>query len=207
MSVTTTSTQRALLERFAGMVAASPHNLVSRSARDQLLDRHVPECMVFAHLLPTGPARVLDIGSGGGFPGMIVAILRPDLEVHLLDATRKKTAFLAGAAEELGVRVTVHTGRAEELAKGRLGGSFDVVTARAVAAVDRLIPWSVPFLRAGGLVYALKGERWRDEVDAAATTLQRWRVEIAATPEEVVAGGEGPGTAPTEPKVLVLRAP
>jgi 16S rRNA (guanine527-N7)-methyltransferase len=180
------TSQEAALERFAARVAASPHNLVSRRARDELRTRHVPESVALAGLLPMGAARLLDVGSGGGFPGMVLAIVRPDLDVHLLDATTKKTAFLQETASELGLdNVTVHTGRAEELARGPLRSSFGLVTARAVAALDRLLPWTLPFLRADGVLYAVKGERWQEELDAATDVLRRSRARVLATPDDL----------------------
>lgn len=175
----------ATLERYAQLVESSPHNLVSRSARAELTTRHVPEAVALAGLLPSGIGRLLDLGSGGGFPGMVVAIVRQDLEVHLLDATRKKTAFLEQAATELGVPVVVHTGRAEELARGELAGSFDVVTARAVAPLDRLVPWALPFLSPGGVLYAVKGQRWREELEQAAGVIQRLGGHVVATPDDL----------------------
>lgn len=178
-------TTRRRLERFAQLVADSPHNLVSRAAREELLTRHVPECVSLASLLPAGGGRLLDVGSGGGFPGMVLAIVRPEYEVHLLDATRKKTAFLEQAADELGVKSTIHTGRAEDLASSELARSFDVVTARAVAPIARLLPWTLPFLVEQGVLYAVKGERWRDELDAARDDLARWRGQVVATPDDV----------------------
>ncbi|MTV25268.1 16S rRNA (guanine(527)-N(7))-methyltransferase RsmG [Nitriliruptoraceae bacterium ZYF776] len=194
------------LERFAALVAASPHNLVSRRARDELSTRHVPECVAFARMLPRGATRVLDLGSGGGFPGLVVAIVRPDLHVDLLDATAKKTSFLREAAEELGVDVSVHTGRAEEL--GRQDGfraAFDVVTARAVAPLDRLVVWSVPFLRAGGLLYAMKGERWADELAAARASIERTGASVVATPDDVAIPGDD-AAAPTPRVVMLARS-
>lgn len=189
-----------LVERFAALVAASPHNLVSRSARAELLERHVPECRALATLLPRGSARLLDVGSGGGFPGMIVAIERPELTVHLLDATQKKTTFLREAAAELGIEVTVHTGRAEELARGELRASFDLVTARAVAPLERLVPWTLPFLRPGGLVYAIKGERWAEELEAARSVLRRSGAQVVATPDDMPPDADAP-----DPQVIVLQ--
>lgn len=184
------------LARFASLVAQSPHNLVSRRARDELLTRHVPECVALARALPTGPLRVLDIGSGGGFPGLVIALVRPDLTVHLLDSTKKKTAFLEDAATTLDLAVTVHTGRAEELARSSLGGTFDVVTARALAPIERLVPLAMPFLRVGGLLYAVKGERWQAEVDAAPDAIRRSGARIVATPDEVDVAPHD-GVAPT----------
>jgi 16S rRNA (guanine527-N7)-methyltransferase len=177
---------RERLQRFAELVRASEHNLVSRRARDELETRHVPECARLAEFLPRGQQRVLDVGSGGGFPGMVLAIVRPDLEVHLLDATAKKTGFLEATAAELGVPVQVHTGRAEELARDRsLAGAFDVVTARAVAPLGRLATWCVPFLRSGGLLYAVKGERWTEELEEARGTIAQLGASVVATPDDV----------------------
>lgn len=189
-----------LLEQFVQRVEASPHNLVSRRARGELRERHLPECLAFAHMLPAGPARLLDVGSGGGFPGVVVAIVRRDLEVTLLDATRKKVAFLRDTATALDVEYRTALGRAEELRRGPLAGSFDLVTARAVAPLDRLLPWTLPFLRPGGLVYAIKGRRWREEVAGAADALRAWEGQLVASPDEV-----GDPDVPHAPDVVIIR--
>lgn len=190
--------QMEALRRFAAAVAASPHNLVSARAKDELLTRHVPESVAFARGLPPGPARVLDIGAGGGFPGLVIAIVRPDLEVDLLDSTQKKTAFLRHTAEELALSVRVHTGRAEDLARGDLRGVFDHVTARAVASLDRLVALALPFLRPGGTLHAIKGERWAEEVAAAEAALRRAGGRIVATPEAQV------GDTGADPRVVSI---
>jgi 16S rRNA (guanine527-N7)-methyltransferase len=180
-----TATQAARLETFADLVATSPHNLVSRRARSELQSRHVPEAVALARMLPDGPAKVLDVGSGGGFPGLVIAIVRPDLDVHLLDATRKKVEFLREAAERLDLHVRIHHGRAEELARDpAMAGQYDIVTARAVAALRDLVPLTVPFLAPGGVVYAVKGERWREELDAAAAILRSAQASVLATPDD-----------------------
>lgn len=196
----------ARLRAFAAMVEASEHNLVSARARTELMSRHVPECVAFAARLPAGPARVLDIGSGGGFPGVIVAITRPDLDVELLDATSKKTAFVKEAASSLELDVVVHTGRAEELARREgLEGGFDVVTARAVAPLARLVVLAAPFLRPRGLLYAIKGARWAEEVAAAAPVLRRVGMSVVATPDESTGRGDvSADGAPPDPRVVIL---
>lgn len=176
-----------LLARFARMVAESPHNLVSRAARAELDSRHVPEAVAFAKALP-GPGRLLDIGSGGGLPGIVIAVVRPDLEVHLLEATGKKAAFLERAAEDLGISTTVHHGRAEDLAVPPLRGSFDLVTARAVASLERLVALAAPFLAPGGSLHALKGDRWPDELAAAGPAIRRANLTVTATPAADRAG-------------------
>lgn len=196
----TTPQQDAQLERFVHAVETSPHNLVSKRARAELRARHLPECAAFARALPQGPARVLDIGSGGGFPGMVVRILRPDLEITLLDSTRKKVEFLRAVAEELGLRVAAVHGRAEELARTELASSFDLVTARAVAPMERLVGWTIPFLRPGGMLYAIKGGRWDEELSAATPALREWGAETVATPEELGDGGTGP-----QPLIVIIR--
>ena len=195
-----TAAQQDQLEAFVQAVESSPHNLVSRRARGELRERHLPECVAFAATLPKGPARVLDVGSGGGFPGIVLGVLRPDLDVTLLDATRKKVAFLAEVAEELHVPVRAIHGRAEEVARSELGGSFDLVTARAVAPLERLVGWTIPFLRPGGLVYAIKGGRWQEELEAAVPALRDWGAEAVATPEEL---GDSPDG--VRPLVVIIR--
>ena len=179
------------LEAFTRLVETSPHNLVSRRARDELRSRHVPECIALARMLPSGPQRVLDVGSGGGFPGIVLAVVRPELEVHLLDSTQKKTTFLEDTGRELQIPIEVHRGRAEMLAKPPLAGSFDVVTARAVAPLDRLIRWTIPFLRVGGLLYAVKGERWQDELEEAGAQLLRSGARVVATPDDTTVNTTG----------------
>lgn len=192
---------------FAGLVRGSAHNLVSRRAASELEQRHIPECVVLARLLPKDGPRTLDVGSGGGFPGLVIGICRPDVELHLLDSTAKKTAFLAEAAEVLGVTAQVHTGRAEALARtSQLGSSFDVVTARAVAPLAKLVGWTMPFLREGGLLYAMKGERWAEELDEAAPAITSAGASIVATPDDVLPPSDEPAEVivPVEPRVVML---
>jgi 16S rRNA (guanine527-N7)-methyltransferase len=192
------------LRRFAALVRASDHNLVSQRARSELETRHIPECVAFARLLPSGSVRVLDLGSGGGFPGMVLAIVRAELDVHLLDATAKKTAFLAGTASELDVAVHVHTGRAEDLRRNSaLAGGFDAVTARAVAPLQRLVAWSMPFLRPGGALYAIKGERWAEELAASRDAIERAGASLLATPDDVP-DARPPASGVPPPRVVML---
>jgi 16S rRNA (guanine527-N7)-methyltransferase len=116
----------------------------------------------------------------------VIAIVRPEITVHLLDSTAKKTEFLSQVVEELGLpNVVVHTGRAEDLARSELRSSFDLVTARAVAALDRLLAWTVPFLTPEGVLYAVKGERWRDELEGATEALRRTGARVLATPDDL----------------------
>ena len=131
---------------------------------------------------------------------MVIAMTRPDLAVELLEATGKKAEFLTEAAGRLGLPVTVHHGRAEELATGQLAGAFDLVTARAVAPLQRLGPWTAPFLRRGGQLHAIKGERWSEELTAARPTLDRLGLVVRAIPSGGRPEGEAGG-----PRVVVLE--
>lgn len=168
-------------EQLEGLVAAirsSPHNLVSPRAAAELESRHIPESLALARLLPDGPDLV-DIGSGGGLPGLVIAIARPDLAVTLVESTRKKATFLEATAEALGIGVRVVNERAETLE-----GDFALATARAVAPLDRLLPWVLPLLGPGGRLYAVKGPGWRDEVGEASGRFDRGEARLVATPDD-----------------------
>lgn len=192
------------LSAFANAVRASPHNLLSKRGLEELERRHIAESVAFAAGLPDGPARVLDLGTGGGFPGMVIAITRPDLHVTLLDSTKKKVAFLRETADALGVEVETVAARAEEAVR-QFAGSFELVTARAVASLDVLAGWALPFLAPGGQLHAIKGERWADELRDALPVLRRAGASVVAVPDEDSPPSESTGT--PAPRVVIIRAP
>lgn len=162
---------RDAIRLLVGAVRASPHNLVSRRARSELWTRHVPECVDLGRLLPDDPGHVVDIGSGGGFPGLVVAAVRPQGRYTLVEATAKKARHLAATAAAMGVEVEVVDQRVEDLA-GLLRPA-DIVTARAVAPLRTLVGYAMPLLRPRGRLLALKGRRWQDEVAEARVELRR----------------------------------
>jgi 16S rRNA (guanine527-N7)-methyltransferase len=132
----------------------------------RLWDRHLLNSAAIAALVPAG-ARVVDVGSGAGLPGIPLALVRPDLAIALLEPSARRVAFLTECVERLGLeRVTVVRGRAEEGPVRRELGGADVVTARAVAPLDRLAGWCLPLLRAGGQLLALKGSTAAEELAA-----------------------------------------
>ncbi len=196
--------QHELLTAFAAAVRASPHNLLSQRALEELESRHIAESLAFANLLPGG-GRVLDLGTGGGFPGMVVAIARPDLHVTLLDSTSKKIAFLQDFAAEHEISVETLDGRAEDLQSAH-ARTFDVVTARAVAPLERLVGWALPFLRPNGALYAIKGERWREELQAALPAIRQHRAQVAGVPGGPSSTGSTDSTRTDEPRVVIIRA-
>ncbi|MCK6551914.1 16S rRNA (guanine(527)-N(7))-methyltransferase RsmG, partial [Myxococcota bacterium] len=181
------------LERLGGYLA----RLLAMNARMNLTaiedpaaawDRHVFDALTLLPALAAVPAgaTLADIGSGGGVPGIPLAIARPDLSVALVEATQKKAAFLEGVARALGLsNVTVHAERAEALVRGALRHRFDVVTARAVARLDALVPITAPFAKAGGLLLLIKGQKADEELAEAEAALERHRarhVDTIATP-------------------------
>lgn len=164
----------------------------------RIWDRHLLNCAVVEEAIPRD-VRVVDIGSGAGLPGLVLAIVRPDITVTLLEPLLRRTVFLEECVEGLKLRnVEVLRGRAEELAGKR---EFDVATARAVAPLGRLLTWSMPLLREGGELIAMKGERAAGELAEASAellstgaasaeliTVGRGKVEPPATLVRVVAG-------------------
>lgn len=136
----------------------------------RLWDRHILNCAVVAELVPHG-SIVVDVGSGAGLPGIVLAILRPDLRITLLEPLLRRTTFLQECVDELDLRnVRVLRGRAEEFA-GHLAA--DVVTARAVAPLNRLAGWCLPLVREGGEMLAVKGSSAQEELQAAERELTR----------------------------------
>ena len=133
----------------------------------RLWDRHLLNSAAIASLVPPG-ARVVDVGSGAGLPGIPLALVRPDLTITLLEPLARRVTFLTECVDRLGLdRVTVVRGRAEEGPVRRELGGADVVTARAVAPLDKLAGWCLPLLRPGGRLLAMKGSTAAEELAAA----------------------------------------
>lgn len=130
----------------------------------KLWDRHVLNCAVIEELIKPNES-VVDVGSGAGLPGIALAIVRPDLAITLVEPLARRVSFLTECQEQLGLKsVRVHRGRAEEPATISLAGSADVVTARAVAPLDRLTAWCLPLIRPGGRMLAIKGVSAETEI-------------------------------------------
>lgn len=141
---------------------------------DRLWDRHILNCAVIADLIPLD-SRVLDVGSGAGLPGLVLALVRPDLEITLLDAQARRVEFLSECIRTLALpHVEVRQGRVEEDVTRRVLGDIDVVTARAVAPLDRLARWCLPVLRGRGHLLAIKGASASDEVARHRKVLGRY---------------------------------
>lgn len=131
----------------------------------KLWDRHILNCAVIGETMDLH-ARVADIGSGAGLPGIPLALARPDLEITLIEPLLKRSVFLSEVKDSLSLdNVTVIRGRAEEKEVRNELGLVDVVTSRAVAPLGKLAGWSLPLVRLGGKMIAMKGSSVREELD------------------------------------------
>ena len=166
----------------------------------RLWERHVLNCAVVEQLIPTR-ARVVDVGSGAGLPGIAVAILRPDLRMELLEPLLRRVEWLQSVVDDLGLdHVRETRGRAEEYA-GKLGA--DTVVARAVAPLAVLAGWCLPLLRPGGELIAVKGRTVTEEVTEAEPVLRR----LGAVRWEILRVGEGVLDEPTTVVRVVAGTP
>jgi 16S rRNA (guanine527-N7)-methyltransferase len=181
-----------LARRYAELLAgpAVQRGLIGPAEAARLWDRHLINCAAVADLVPR-PSTLLDLGSGAGLPGLVLAMLLPDVQVVLLEPMERRVSFLAECVSDLDLRnVTVHRSRAEDAA-----GEFaaDVVTARAVAPLDRLAGLALGLARPGGLVLAIKGAGAEQEAARAAPVLRR----LGARDVRVVRVGAGDPPAAT----------
>lgn len=173
---------RTYAEILAG--AGVERGLIGPREVDRIWDRHVLNSAAVGELLAPGE-RLADIGSGAGLPGIPLALARPDLEVTLIEPLLRRSEFLHEVVEELGLAVTVVRGRAEERSVREQVGEADAVVSRAVASLDKLTKWSLPLLRVGGRMLALKGERAEDELRAHRRVME----SLGAVDERVVRCG------------------
>ncbi|MER5469486.1 16S rRNA (guanine(527)-N(7))-methyltransferase RsmG [Streptomyces sp. NPDC002935] len=173
--------------RYAELLAEAgvQRGLIGPREVPRLWERHLLNCAVLSEVVPEG-VTVCDVGSGAGLPGIPLALVREDLKITLLEPLLRRTTFLTEVVELLGLdHVTVVRGRAEEV-MGTLQ-PVHVVTARAVAPLDRLAAWGIPLLRPYGEMLALKGDTAEEELKAAATALSK----LGAVETSVLHVGEG----------------
>ncbi|WP_084701682.1 16S rRNA (guanine(527)-N(7))-methyltransferase RsmG [Cryptosporangium arvum] len=177
--------------------AGVERGLIGPREAPRLWDRHLLNCAVVADLFPAD-ATVVDVGSGAGLPGLVLGIVRPDLRITLLEPLARRVAFLSEAIASLGLsRVTVRRGRAEEVV-GQVSAS--IVTARAVAPLDRLAGWCLPLCEPEGRMLALKGSSAAEEITEHAAAVAR----VGGVSPRIVECGGGVVDPPTT-VVEILR--
>lgn len=196
--------QRERMTRYAELLASAgvERGLIGPREVPRLWDRHLLNCAVVVPLVPVD-ADVIDVGSGAGLPGIVWAIARADLRVTCLEPLQRRATFLEEVvtALDLADRVQVVRARAEDIVRGRgpvTSLRARVVTARAVAPLERLAGWTVPLVSPGGELLALKGRSAAEEVQASASALER----LGITSVDVVECGEGV----VDPPTTVVRA-
>ncbi len=183
-------------ERYAELLAGPgvERGLIGPNEVPRLWERHLLNSAAVAGLVPA-PCSLVDLGSGAGLPGVVLALLLPDSDVTLLEPALRRTIFLEECVAELGLgNARVWRARAEEAA-GTL--AVDVVTARAVAPLDRLAALALGLLKPGGIVLAVKGAKAEEEIEAAGEALRRLGVRDV---EVLVARG-----GKVDPAAIVVR--
>jgi len=145
-------------------------NLIGKSTAGDVWHRHMLDSAQLFRLIPTSATTLMDLGSGAGFPGLVLAIMGVP-QVHLVESDQRKCAFLREAARVAGVAITIHSKRIEDLAPFPV----DVITARALAPVEDLLDWSAPFLTKNTRCLFLKGQNVEVELTE---THKRWRIRV-----------------------------
>ena len=193
-----TSEQQASLSRYLDLLleANARMNLTRITDRAAAELQHVGDSLTVLPYLPRQAHRLADVGTGGGVPGIPIAIVRPDVTVLLIESTKKKAAFLKQAVEALKLsNVSVSEWRAEDVGHSNSRETFDIAIARAVATLDWLAEWCLPLVKTGGKLLAMKGPKVLDEIPAA-----KRAIKLAGGGEPVVHPVDLPGT---EHRVIV----
>lgn len=182
----------ARFDRYAAMLIEwnQRFNLTAITEPDAIAVRHFADSLaLLAAVSPDEGSTLIDVGSGAGFPGLPIAIVRGDMKVTLLDSTNKRVGFLAEVARELGLSVTTVHARAEDAAADELREQFDLATARAVANMRELAEYCLGFVKVGGKFVALKGPSLHDELTDAQKAITVMGGRLADTAEFALPDG------------------
>jgi 16S rRNA (guanine527-N7)-methyltransferase len=167
------SQKHASLDGYLDLLLSAKFNLTAITDRAEAEIQHVADALTILPHLPAAAHRLADIGSGGGVPGMILAIARPDAHVVLIESTKKKADFLIRAASELKLaNIQVLPNRAEEIGRSPMRETFDIAVARAVGDLAVLAEWMLPLVKIGGDALAMKGPRVQEELPKARETIR-----------------------------------
>lgn len=158
------------LERYGALLVEKNQvmNLTAITDPVEVAQKHMLDCAALLGAAEFAGKKVIDVGTGAGFPGLVLKLCQREIDLTLLDSLRKRVDWLAEVSAQLGVQVTAIHGRAEELGKTpEMRETFDIATARAVADLRMLCELCLPFVKVGGVFLAMKAEDCRDEVDAS----------------------------------------
>ena len=158
-------------------------NLTAVRDREEAVVKHIADSLVLTDLPEYAASdRIIDVGTGAGFPGALLAIVSPEKEFVLLDSTLKRLRVIDEFSEALGLSNlrTLHA-RAEEIGrKPEYSGAFDLCVSRAVASLDKLAGWCLPFVRSGGYFISYKGENYASEIEGAGKVLRKQKAVLAS---------------------------
>ncbi|MGI6161760.1 MAG: 16S rRNA (guanine(527)-N(7))-methyltransferase RsmG [Christensenellales bacterium] len=166
-------TQRLAFERYYDLIIEwnEKINLTRITDPKEAAYKHFADSAALEKHIKCG-ASVIDVGTGAGFPGIPLKIVRPDMQLTLLDSLKKRVDFLSLVLNELSIDATTLHSRAEDAARSSLRESFDIATARAVAPLNVLVEYCLPFVKTGGQLLAMKGAAAQEEVDTAAAAIK-----------------------------------
>ncbi|MCI8554498.1 MAG: 16S rRNA (guanine(527)-N(7))-methyltransferase RsmG [Clostridiales bacterium] len=206
--ITLNGEQAALFDRYAVLLREwnEKMNLTAITSPEEIEVKHFVDSLTVLDALPPpkergGPLRFIDVGTGAGFPGVVLKLMRPDLELTLLDSLNKRLVFLKALCADLGVEAVLVHARAEEAGRQKeRRESYDIATARAVAALPTLCEYCLPLVRTGGRFLAMKGPDGDREAREAETAIIRLGGRLSAVDEHLL---PGTGTeAPSSRKIL-----
>lgn len=190
--ISLTGAQLDLLDRYAAALVEynARVNLTAITDPEGIEDKHLLDSLLFA-ARPEVQGKLVDVGTGAGFPGIVAKIYRPGLALTLMEPTGKRVTFLEWVCGELGLTdVAFVKERAEEAARKQWREAFDVAGARAVAALPVLAEYCLPLVRVGGVFLAMKGATGADELAQAGGAIRRLGGESAGVTECALPGGD-----------------
>lgn len=179
-----------LLKRYADLLleANAKFNLTAIKEVPEIVEKHFYDCLLPLKEFDLKGKKILDVGSGGGFPGLVFAIALSESHLTLLDATSKKCVFLKETAEALGLKnVRVVNSRAEEF---NMRNCFDVVTGRAVAAMNKLLEITAPFAKVNGNVLLMKAFKGQEELKESENAIKALKLKLDRYQEEKLPNGD-----------------
>jgi 16S rRNA (guanine527-N7)-methyltransferase len=172
MGIVITSEEANIFEKYKEEILEVNRFLNLTSIRDngEFITKHITDC-AFLGSLEEVVGNVIDVGTGGGFPGVAVAVLKPECTLTLLDSTGKKLRVVERIFSKLELKASFLTARAEDIARGDYREKFDTVLSRAVADLPKLAEYCIPLLSVGGYMLAMKGPSYKEELERSMSAI------------------------------------
>ena len=184
LGIAVTDAQLSLFENYAAALVEKNKvmNLTAITDADGIAVKHFADCVSLLKVIGGKPSKIIDIGTGAGFPGIPLLIMNPSLSLILLDSTGKKLSFIADFLDSQGLKAKIIHGRAEDIAaKHSERETYDFAVSRAVANLATLSEYCLPFVKTGGSFIAMKSEKADEEIAGAKTAIKTLGGEIKET--------------------------